>query len=246
MEYWLVAGLAAYLLGVSKGGIPMIAMLSVPLMALYMDPAAAAGLLLPLYLVADCYAIYLFRQAFSVKNLKILLPGAVVGILVGYSTVAIVPGNAVKLLVAGIGFSYCFNALRGHLAKAEIPSRPANVSLGLFWGAVAGLTSYISHAGGPPYQAYVLPQRLDKMVYLGTTTIFFSIVNLMKLPPFLLAGQVTTESFWQAIWLAPIVLVGAWSGATLSRIMPERVFFLIIEIALAAVSCKLLYEVIYS
>lgn len=245
MEYWLVAGLAAYLLGVSKGGIPMISMLSVPLMALYMDPATAAGLLLPLYLLADCYAVYLFRKAFSVENLRILLPGAAIGVLVGYLSVAVVSSDAIKLLVAGIGFAYCFNALRAHLAQGEIPRRPANVPLGLFWGALAGLTSYISHAGGPPYQAYILPQRLDKMVYLGTTTIFFNVVNLMKLPPYLLAGQVTAGSFSQAIWLAPVVLIGAWSGATLARLMPQRLFFIVIEIALAAVSCKLLYEVIY-
>ncbi|MDP5218130.1 sulfite exporter TauE/SafE family protein [Ruegeria sp. 2205SS24-7] len=245
MEYWLIAGLAALLLGLSKGGVPMIALLSVPLMSLFMDPARAAGLLLPLYIVADCYAVYLFRRAFSARNLKILLPGAMCGVLIGFFAVSFVPGDAVKLLVAGIGIAYLINALRGRFAKQEPPARPADLPRGIFWGTLAGLTSYISHAGGPPFQAYVLPQRLDKMVYLGTVTIFFTIVNLLKLPPYILAEQVTLNSASQAIWLAPLALAGAWSGAAISRALPERLFFLLVEIALALVSLKLLYEVVF-
>ncbi|MEX0365308.1 MAG: sulfite exporter TauE/SafE family protein [Ruegeria sp.] len=244
MEFWIVAGLAAYLMGLSKGGVPMIALLSVPLMSLFMDPAMAAGLLLPIYIVADCYAVYLFRKAFSVRNLKILLPGAVGGILTGFVAVAYVPGDAVKLLVAGIGLSYLVTALRNRFARGEVPAKPADVPRGLFWGTLAGLTSYISHAGGPPFQAYVLPQRLEKMVYLGTTTIFFTTVNLLKVPPFILAGQITWDSAAQAAWLAPLALAGAWSGAAISRILPERGFFLLVEVALAVVSFKLLYEVL--
>lgn len=244
MEFWIAAGAAAFLMGLSKGGVPMIALLSVPLLSLYMDPALAAGLLLPIYIVADAYAVYLFRKAFSRRNLMILLPGALVGILVGYSAVSLVPGDAVKLLLVGIGLSYLFTALRQRISKTEVPARPADVPRGIVWGTLAGLTSYISHAGGPPFQAYVLPQKLDKMVYLGTTTIFFSVVNLVKVPPFVLAGQITWDSLGQAVWLAPLALLGAWSGATVSRLMPEKLFFLLVEVALAVVSLKLLYEVV--
>ncbi len=243
MEYWIVAGLAAFLMGLSKGGVPMIAMLSVPLMSLFMDPAEAAGLLLPIYIVADFYAIYLFRKAFSVRNLKILLPASVIGIVIGFTSVSYVSGDAVKLLVALIGLFYLAKSLHGRFSKREIPAKPADIPRGVFWGTLAGLTSYISHAGGPPYQAYVLPQRLDKMVYLGTTTILFTAINLMKVPPFILAGQITWDSTVQALWLAPFALAGAGSGAFVSRLLSEKIFFLIIEIALAAVSLKLLYEV---
>lgn len=244
MDFWIIAGLAAFLMGLSKGGVPMIAILAVPLMSLFMDPALAAGLLLPIYIVADMYAIYLFRKAFSLRNLKILLPGSIVGILIGFAAVSYVPGDAGKLLVSGIGFYYLANALYNRLSKAQVPPRPADVPRGLFWGTITGLTSYISHAGGPPYQAYVLPQKLDKMVYLGTTAIFFTIVNLMKVPPFILAGQITWDSAAQAVWLAPFAFAGAWTGSRISRALPERIFFILIEVALALVSIKLLYEVL--
>ena len=244
IQFWIVAGLAAYLMGLSKGGVPMIAILAVPLLSLFMDPAFAAGLLLPIYIVADVYAVWLFRREFSARNLKILLPAAVIGVAIGFSTVTIVPVWTMKLFVSVIGFYYLFNALRKRLSRGEIPPRPADVPRGLFWGALTVLTSYIAHAGGPPYQSYVLPQRLPKLTYLGTNAIFFSGVNLMKLPPFILGGQITWDSAAQAAWLAPAALAGAWSGSKIARLLPEKAFFVLVEVALALVSVRLLWEVV--
>ncbi|SHH45099.1 sulfite exporter TauE/SafE family protein [Cognatishimia maritima] len=243
MVFWLVAALAAFLMGLSKGGVPMIALLSVPLMSLYMEPAIAAGLLLPIYIVADLYAVYLFRKSFSAKNLKIMLPGAAAGIAVGFGSVNFVPGDFVKLLVATIGLVFLASALKSRLSKTEIPPRPADVPRGRMWGALAGFTSYISHAGGPPFQAYVLPQKLEKMTYLGTTTIFFAVVNLLKVPPYILAGQITSQSTLQIAMVAPVALFGAWVGINISRRIPDQIFFVIVEVALAVVSLKLLYDV---
>ncbi|SIN82735.1 sulfite exporter TauE/SafE family protein [Vannielia litorea] len=244
MEFWIVAALAAFMMGLSKGGVPMLAMLSVPMMSLFMDPALAAGLLLPLYIVADWYAVYLFRRAFSARLLKIMLPGAVAGIVAAFFAVSLVPGDAIKLLVAGIGFYYLFGSVKGRFARQAPAPREADVPRGVFWGTLAGFTSYISHAGGPPFQAYVLPQKLDKMVYLGTVTIFFSVVNLLKVPPYIMAGQITGASLGDAVWLAPFALAGAWSGSRVARWLPEKAFYLLVEVALAVVSGKLVWEVL--
>lgn len=246
MGFWIIAGLAAFILGLSKGGMPAMAILAVPLLSLYMDPILAAGLLLPLYMIADCYAVYLFRKAFSRRNLMILLPSSVFGIIGGYFAVSTVPTNAIKLLLAFIGFAYLANAIFKRLRKREGPPRPADVPRGVVFGALAGLTSYIAHAGGPPYQAYVLPQKLEKMAYLGTTTIFFTCVNIMKMPAFVLAGQLTWETLMQVLWLVPLALGGAWSGAQISRWLPQKVFFAFVEIALGLVSFKLLSDVLLS
>lgn len=243
-QFWMVGGLAAFLMGLSKGGVPMIAILSVPLLSLFMDPALAAGLLLPIYITTDIYAVWLFRKAFSRRNLRILLPAGACGVGLGFLAVSYVPGDAIKLLVAGIALSYLFHSLRRRFSRHAVPPRPADMPRGLIWGALSGLSSYISHAGGPPYQAYVLPQQLDKLTYLGTTTIFFAAVNLLKVPPYIAAGQITWGSVEQAVWLIPCALAGAWSGARIARVLPERVFFVLVEIALAAVSVKLVWEVL--
>ncbi|WP_341367639.1 sulfite exporter TauE/SafE family protein [Yoonia sp. BS5-3] len=242
MDFWIVASLAAFFMGLSKGGMPIIAMLSVPLMALIMDPALAAGLLLPIYIVADWYTIYLFRKAFSVRNLKILIPAAFVGVVIGFLSVSHVPANALKLLLAAIGIYFVTDSVFKRLRRKQSPARPADVPRGAFWGTVAGLTSYIAHSGGPPYQVYILPQKLDKMTYLGTTAILFACINLMKVGPYIWAGQLTWDSFTQSLWLAPMALFGAWSGARISKILPERIFYLLIETALGLMSLKLLYE----
>ncbi|MEP2780888.1 MAG: sulfite exporter TauE/SafE family protein [Pseudoruegeria sp.] len=246
MVFWIAAGLAAFFLGLSKGGLPVIALLAVPIMALFMDPAMAAGLLLPLYIVADVYAVYLFRRAYSVRNLKILIPSALIGVIVGYFSVSHVPGDAVKLLLAGIGIFYLATSMARRLSQTERPPAPADVPRGIFWGACAGLTSYIAHAGGPPYQVYVLPQKLDKMTFLGTTTILFTSINLMKVPPYILAEQITFSSMGQSVWLAPMAIFGAWSGSRVVRLLPEKLFYYLIEATLGLVSLKLLYEVIFS
>lgn len=244
MTFWMIAGLAAFLMGLSKGGVPMIALLAVPLMSIYLDPAQAAGLLLPLYIVADGYAIYLFRRSVSWRNLAILLPGATVGIAVGFAAVSRVSPDFVRLLVAGIGVAYLVTSLRQRLGRAEPAPRPADVPCGVFWGSLAGFTSYLAHAGGPPFQAYVLPQKLDKMVYLGTNAIFFAIVNLTKVPPFVMAGQITLSSLQTGLWLAPLALAGAATGAAISRRLSQKAFFLLVEVALAVVSVRLVYEVL--
>ena len=245
MEFWIAAAVAAYLLGLSKGGVPVIAMLSVPIMSLFMDPGLAAGLLLPLYIVADWYAIYLFRKAFSVRNLKILIPASILGIVIGYNTVSFLPSDLVKLVVAVIGAAFLGDLLYKRWAKKDTPKREADVPRGVIWGTIAGLTSYISHAGGPPYQAYVLPQKLDKMVFLGTTTILFAVINLLKFPPYIAAGQITMQSFLQALWLAPFAVAGAWSGAFVIKRISQKLFYLLVEIALGVVSLKLFYDVIF-
>lgn len=241
--YWVAAALATYFVGMSKGGLPMIAMLGVPILSFFVPPAAAAGLLLPMYILADCYAIWLFRKDFSARNIKILLPASAIGILLAYLFISRIPVEASKLLVALIGFGYLLDALRKRL-MGDMRPRPADVPRGLFWGALAGFTSYISHAGGPPFQAYTLPQKLPKMTFAGTAAILFACINWMKLPPYILAGQVTWNSLMQIAVLAPLALIGAWSGFRVIRWLPERAFFAVINLALFVVSAKLLWEVL--
>ncbi|WP_353472853.1 sulfite exporter TauE/SafE family protein [Salipiger sp. H15] len=240
--FWVAAAIATYCVGASKGGMPMVAMLGVPILSMFIDPAAAAGLLLPMYILSDVYAVWLFRRDFSARNLRILFPAAAIGILVAFLCISHVPPETGKLIVALVGVYYLGDALRKRLAR-DHRARPADVPRGLFWGALSGFTSYISHAGGPPYQAYMLPQRLPKMTYVGTTAILFACINWMKLPPYILAGQVTWESLQRVAMLAPVAIFGAWSGQRLVRWLPERLFFAAVNVALALLTLRLLWEV---
>lgn len=241
LTFWILAGIATFLVGSSKGGLPLIGMLAVPLMALAMPATKAAGLLLPLYVLSDMYGLWLFRKNYSTRNLAILIPAATIGVGLGWATARITSEDLVKLIVGLIGLSYC--AIAAYNYKRELPPKPADIPRGTFWGAITGFTSFVSHSGAPPFQMYVLPQKLEKLSFAGTSTILFAYVNAIKLPPYWFLGQINPGSLRECALLAPLALFGAWAGYKLTLVLPEGLFFRTVEVALFLVSIKLVWDV---
>jgi len=239
-SFWALAVLASFFVGVSKGGLPLIGILAVPILSLVISPVVAAGLLLPIYIVSDIYGLWIYRRDYDARNIQILVPAAAIGVAVGWATARITNEDVVKFLVGVIGVAYCGYAIWSVYRRPEAKS--ADVPRGVFWGVISGFTSFVSHAGGPPYQMYVLPQRLEKMVYAGTTTIIFAIVNLMKLPPYWQLGQVNAGSLEKCLWLGPVSLFGAYFGYRMTRLIPHGLFFRTVEVALFLVAVLLLKE----
>lgn len=238
--FWAVALVAAALVGMSKGGVPMVGLLAVPVMALVMNPVLAAGLLLPVYVVSDIFGVWAYRHALSGRVLAILLPGAVAGIGVGWATARVVPEAAVTLLVGLIGGVFAAYLLlrRG----GEVTPKRAEVAPGLFWGALTGFTSFVSHAGGPPYQVYTLPLGMTKAMFAGTATIAFGVINLVKLVPYYALGQLSAGNLKIAAVLALPAVLAVFAGVRLVRLMPEKLFFQVVIWALLAISVKLVWD----
>lgn len=238
--FWALALLTSFVVGSAKGGLPLLGLLAVPMLSLVMPAGAAAGLLLPIYIISDVYGLWIYRHEYDKRNLAILIPAAALGIVIGWATAHITNEDVVKLFVAMIGIAYCLDTITK--AWRVVPSKPADLPRGIFWGTVAGFTSFVSHAGGPPFNMYALPQKMPKMIYAGTSTILFAAVNLMKLPPYIALGQVNMGSLQIVAWLAPIALFGAWAGYRLTRVVPEKLFFRLVEVALLVVSLLLVKE----
>jgi uncharacterized protein len=238
--YWVAAVVAAMLVGMGKGGVPVVGMLGVPVMALVMNPVLAAGLLLPVYVVSDVFGLYAYRHAFDRRVLAILLPGAVFGIAVGWATASVVPEAAVTLLVGVIGLAFALNLLIRRAVVVD-PKRP-EVAPGLFWGALTGFTSFVSHAGAPPYQVYTLPLGLTKQVFAGTSTIAFAVINAVKLLPYYHLGQLNPGNLKVAAVLAIPATIAVFAGVRLVQFMPERLFFRIVTWALLLISVKLVWD----
>jgi len=234
-----VAALAAGLVGLSKGGLPIVGMLGVPVLALAMSPVRAAAVLLPIYVLSDVFGLWAYRRHFSRRNLEILVPAAALGIFIGWLTASRVSEVHVSLLVGLIGVAFCLNAWCRH--KTSATPRPADVPRGVFWGTLTGFTSFVSHSGAPPYQMYVLPQRLDKLTFAGTSTIFFAIVNALKLLPYWQLGQLSGGNLELAGLLAPFAVAAVFGGVWLTRRINERLFFRVIYAALFLVSIKLVW-----
>jgi hypothetical protein len=156
-----------------------------------MPPLQAAAILLPILLCQDAISVWVYRREWSGWNLKVLLPGALVGVGIAWLFAAYVPNAYVEIAVGLTGV--CF-ALYTWFGKVPMHPRRPSVPVGMFWGSLAGFTSTIIQVGAPPYQIHILPQRLDKLTLIGTTIIFFALVNVMKLVPYVALGQFSTRT----------------------------------------------------
>jgi uncharacterized membrane protein YfcA len=235
--FFIIAGLAALLVGLSKGGLTMAGALGTPLLAMVISPVKAAALLLPIFVVSDWFGLYAYRREFDRRNLMILIPAGILGIGIGWLSFSVVSDRMVGLFIGLIGIAFCLNAWRQR--HRSPPPRAADVPRGLFWGAIAGFTSFVSHSGGPPYQVYVLPQQLSKTVFAGTTTITFAAINFVKLLPYWQLGQLDLANLKVSLLLMPIAVAGTFAGVWLVRIIPQRMYFVLIHVALFALSIQL-------
>jgi uncharacterized membrane protein YfcA len=123
-----------------------------------------------------------------------------------------------------------------------VEPKRAEVAPGVFWGAVTGFTSFVSHAGAPPYQVYTLPLGLTKAVFAGTSTIAFAVINAVKLVPYYALGQLSPGNLKTAAVLAVPAAVAVFAGVRLVKWLPERLFFQIVTWALLLISIKLIWD----
>ncbi|MGB5835679.1 MAG: sulfite exporter TauE/SafE family protein, partial [Albidovulum sp.] len=185
---------------------------------------------------SDVFGLYAYRHAFNRRVLAILAPAAGLGIGLGWLNATTLPVTLLTGFVGLIGTVFALSLLiqRGPAPKA----RDARIGPGLFWGTLTGLTSFVSHAGAPPYQVYTLPLRMEKTVFAGTTTVLFAFVNAVKLVPYAALGQLSAANLHVAALLALPAVLAVFAGVHLVRILPEALFFRLVTWALLAISLK--------
>lgn len=236
-----VAVVAVVLMGLSKGGFAGLSALSMPLMALIFPPAQGAAIMLPILMAQDVVSVAAYRRDWEARRLAILLPGAAVGIALGYAFAARIAPAAVTLAVGAIAVVFSARALFLPGKAAGAP-RPASAATGLFWGAVAGFTSFVSHAGSPPVQVWLLPQRLPPRLYAGLNTMFFAFANAVKVLPYFLLGQFTTQNLTISAALAPVAVASALAGVWLVRRVSARKFYTFILWLTLAAGLRLVWD----
>jgi len=241
--FYAVALPAVLLFGISKGGFGGgLGVVAVPLMALVVSPVQAAAILLPILCVMDLVALWKFRGKWVWPELRILLPASLIGILVGTLLFEFMSAAIVRLMVGvvAITFTLHFWINKQRANSAGLPDYPR--SYGLLGASVAGFTSFIAHAGGPPISMYLLRRPLDRTDFAATAIVFFAVVNYVKLIPYAWLGQFDTDNLVTSaalVILAPIgVLIGAW----LHRRVTDRFFFGFVYVLLFVVGLKLIYD----
>jgi uncharacterized membrane protein YfcA len=241
MQFYLVALPAVIILGLSKGGFTGLSSLAMPMMSLVISPVRAAAIVLPVLIVQDWVSVWAFRRDFSPRNLLILIPASIIGVAAGWLLAARVSEDAVRLAVGVISIAFvAYMLIRDRLGLAPVAT--PGVPAGLLWGSLAGFTSFISHAGSPPFQVYVMPQNLKPRVFAGTATMFFAAVNLIKLPPYLILGQLSRQNLAVSALLIPVAVLSTFAGVWLVRRVAADKFYAIILVITFLIGVKLTYD----
>lgn len=248
-----VASIAVIITGISKGGFGGIALLAVPLMSLVISPIQAAGIMLPIMIPMDFLSIWVYRKRWDGRNLAILIPAATLGITIGGLTAGWVNEDIVRLIVGVIAVVFTLHrwsglrrAAKSSVSVETVERQPPHKILGWFWGTCAGFTSFLAHAGSPPYQVYMIPQNLSKEVYTGTSVMFFASANAIKLIPYGMLGQLSVTNLSVSLWLIPLVPIGVFLGVWINRRLREDIFFSIVLTAIFIVGLKLIWDGIFN
>jgi len=220
---WLLAALAAMLVGVAKTGITGLSLLFVSMFASIMPARRSTGVVLPLMIVGDFVAVLAYRRHAQWRYLWRLFPWAGTGIVIGYLALGRMNDDqarqAIGAIILALAALHIYRRLRpvGHEAEHGAWFAPVI-------GILAGFTTLVSNSSGPLMVIYLLAMRLPKMEYMGTMAVFFMLLNFFKLPFMVSLGLVNRESLLLNLELAPAVLLGTWLGNLLLRRINQQAF----------------------
>lgn len=241
--FFALAGPAVIFAGISKGGFGSgAAFAGAAILALAVDPGMALAVMLPMLMLVDVATLRPYWRAWSWPEAKVLIAGSIPGVVAGATLYTQADADLIRLLIGAIAVIFVFWQVA--VARGVIPARktPLGLGAGLVAGAVAGFTSFVSHAGGPPAAVYLLSRGLSKTQYQATTVIVFFVVNIAKFIPYAALGMFTQETAMANLALAPFALLGAWLGVKAHRMIPERLFFALAYALLMITGFALLYQ----
>jgi hypothetical protein len=171
-----------------------------------------------------------------------MIPGAIVGIGLGYLLAARISSDAVMAVLGAI--SILFGAYRLWIERGGRLAAPSDSPawVGSLFAVATGFTSQIAHAGGPPFQMWVMPKKLPRDVFVGTSAIFFAVVNWTKVPAYVALGQFTAENMLATAALLPIAVLASFAGVKLVRRVSMERFYTIIYLLMIVAGGKLLLD----
>lgn len=238
--FYALAIPAVLLVAINKTGFASgLGVLAVPLISLSVPPLQAVAIMLLVYCVMDLFAMWAYRRSWDRANLRIILPAGFVGIGVGWLSAGMLSTPAIKMIIGAIAVGFTLHHWLGRRLAA--PASPTRVR-GYGCSAVAGYTSFLAHAGGPPLSMYLLPQRMEPALYVGTSVMYWGVMNYAKLLPFAMLGQLDTRNLLTALVLLPLAPIGIRLGVWLNRTMDPRWFYRIMYGLTFAIGAKLVWD----
>ena len=236
---------AIILFGIAKSGLGgSVSLISIPLMTFMMPLNQALAILLPILIFSDFISAFRFRKEFDLKTLKLMVPFAAIGAIIGASTFSFFSEKYLKLILGIMGFLFSFHYF--FLKKDGEKPAKENIFKGAICSFLAGFTSFCAHSGGTPTSIYLLPLRLRKEVYVATRIMFFTCINLVKIPFYIYLSMVNAGSLTQSLVLLPLSLIGIFIGYTLLKVIEENIFYNAIYLLILVASTKLIIDFLYA
>lgn len=254
---WAVIFFAIFLIGVTKSGFGSgVGLMIVPMTVMAMahthhGGGAALGLMLPLLIVGDLLAVWQYRHLFSLDAVRKLLPGTAAGVVVGGLLLWVFHNQPPDVLTAlikievgiesvGLVALHWWRVRRGQ--SLHVVPTPLRSHL---TGAAAGVSSTLAHAAGPIIALYLLPQKLERQLFVGTCAVYFFLLNSAKLPAYLFSAMFSRPVLWLAVQTLPLVAAGAVFGFWLNRRMNDKLFSKIVYAVTFALGWYLLIDGAY-
>ncbi len=234
--------LSALLIGLSKAGFGGGTGIVVgPILLLILPAKETIGLMLPLLFACDIVSLYFYWRKWDKPNLSVLAPGALIGIGGGYFLLDIVSDDHLKntIGVAAVGFAL-FQVYRRQFGHSTSQFRP-KVWHGTIAGFVTGFISTLAHIGGTVTTMYLLPQKLPNRTFVATTTAFYFLINLCKIPVYLRLDVLDLSVINRLFPLLPALLFGTGLGVYLNRRVSSSVFSMVILLIVVCTGFKLLF-----
>lgn len=241
--FYLIAVPAVVMFGIAKGGFGAgLGVLAVPMMAMVISPVQAAAILLPILCVMDLFGLWAYRGKWVLPELRIMLPASLVGIATGTLLFELMSPARLRLLLGIVAITFTLHHWLRAILRRSGQQRLFGPFVGIAASALAGFTSFIAHAGGPPVTMYLLRRGIDRTRFQATTVVFFAVVNYVKLVPYAWLGQFDTSNLATSVILAPLAPLGIGAGVWLHKRVTDRLFFRLAYAMLFVVGLKLIYD----
>lgn len=242
-SFFAIAIPAVVFAGVSKGGFGSgAAFASAAILAVLFEPGAAIGIMLPLLMLIDLATLRPYWNRWDASHAKLLITGGLPGVALGAALYRVANDDLLRVLIGAISVGFVAWQIAARAGVLPVARRPIPPAGGIIAGMVAGFTSFISHAGGPPAAVYLLSQDTTKTRYQATTVITFWAINVMKFVPYSFLGIFTAQSLVADLYLAPFALIGAWLGVRAHFAIPAGLFFGLTYVLLSVTGAKLIWD----
>ena len=223
----VVIAILGFMIGLAKGGLGGLGALLTPILALVLPVASAVGVLLPMLMVGDIFAVYMYWKEWDFVLVKRMLPAGIMGALAGTALLSWLPPDGLRIILgifvlALVAYKFISDRIQAVRYQPQPWHAPAA-------GLLAGLASGMFNNGGPAFSSYLLLQKLKARPFIATSAIYFALLNIIKVPGFVYTGVLNLQLLFSLWWVFLFIPVGIWvARVTLTRLSSSAFEWIII------------------